>query len=139
MIQVKASREGLVGKPTATGWKIDAKTPFVALPSTTALYRFIHIHCIDTDKRCLAIVLDVGPWNIDDNQYVLTGARPLAESGIKTDGKTRIQGDTNKAGIDLGEAVWSTLGLPKLGGSATVEWEFVSPYSVSIGTEKEIT
>lgn len=133
MITVKATREGLIGKPTATStFRIDKKTPFVALPSTRALFRFVHIHAFETDKRCLAIVLDVGPWNIDDDDYIFMGSRPLSETRIKTDGKERIVGDTNNSGIDLGEAVWTQLGLPVNEGSCQVEWEFVDPFSSSI-------
>lgn len=134
MITVKATREGLVGKPTATGFKIDTKTPFIALPSTKALYQFVSLHCMETDKRCLAIVLDVGPWNIDDYKYVFEGERPLSEQRIKYSPETkgRIEGDTNGAGIDLGEAVWNQLGLPSKGGSATIEWAFVNVYSQNL-------
>lgn len=135
MKTVKATREGLIGKPTATGFRIDKKTPFVALPTVDALYRFIHIHSFETDKRCIAIVLDVGPWNIDDDNYVFGNENPLSMQRIKTDGKTppkRIEGDTNGAGIDLSEAVWRALGLPSNGGSGMVEWEFITPYSSSI-------
>jgi hypothetical protein len=137
MIEVKATREGLVGKVTATGFRIDRNTPFVALPSKKALYSFVHIHCLDTDRRCLAIVLDVGPWNIDDDSYVYQGTRPLAEGGIKVnESGQRIEGDTNGAGIDLSEAVWRALNLPAIGGSCKVEWEFAHPYLNNISGAK---
>jgi hypothetical protein len=136
MITVKATREGLIGKTTSTGFKIDSKMPFVALPSTMALYKFIHIHCIETDRRCIAIVLDVGPWNIKDHEYVFEGKRPMSESRKKVDSVGNvIEGDTNGAGIDLSEAVWAALGLPLKGGSTTVEWEFVNVFKISAAVE----
>lgn len=36
---VKATREGLIGHATASGWIIDAETFFVAPAKTGALYR----------------------------------------------------------------------------------------------------
>ena len=114
MITVKATREGLIGKTTASGFTIDALTPFVALPSTKALRRFVRVH--NGEKSCLAIVLDVGPWNVNDDAYVFGGERPEAESG--KDGYGRL---TNGAGIDLGEAVWNSLGMTNNG---PVSWEF---------------
>ena len=112
MISVKATREGLVGQLTASGYTIDRVVPYVALPSTNALRSFVHITNPLNRKSCLAIVLDVGPWNEHDDAYVFGGARPLAESNPKTNG----------AGIDLGEAVWIALGMAD---NTAVEWEFI--------------
>jgi hypothetical protein len=61
--------------------------------------------------------MDVGPWNIHDDNYVFGDAQPQAESGISLSGK-----GTNKAGIDLGEYVWDYLGMTDNG---NVSWEFV--------------
>jgi hypothetical protein len=108
---VKATREGLCGELTASGWRIDAERMFVALPSHRALFRWVIIANPLNKRVVRAQVLDVGPWNIDDDDYVFGTARPLSESGIKTDGKKRISGETNGAGIDLGEAVWAALGM----------------------------
>lgn len=115
MIKVKATREGLIGSLTASGYRIDKVVPFVALPSTKALKKFVHVRA--NGKSALAIVLDVGPWNIHDDAYVFGGQRPQAESGH--DLFNRI---TNGAGIDLGEAIWHTLGMVD---NAEVEWEFI--------------
>ena len=117
MVSVKATREGLVGKTTATGWKIDKKMPFVALPSVEALYRFVRLFNPSNGRSCMAVVLDVGPWNTDDNAYVMLGYRPQAESGIDKSGRI-----TNGAGIDLGEKVWEELGMLD---NSEVEWEFI--------------
>ena len=115
---VKATREGLIGQMTATGWIIDAEYPFVALPSHKALGMWISLRNPLNGKHCCAQVLDVGPWNVEDDAYVFSGARPEAESGLSVSGK-----GTNGAGIDLGEKVWGLLGMTH---NAEVEWVFVS-------------
>lgn len=118
MIRVKATREGLVGGKTSSGYVIDRVVPFVALPSTRALQRFVRLRNPTTNHTCLAVVLDVGPWNEHDDAYVFGGARPAAESGRDTRGRA-----TNSAGIDLGEAVWLALGMTD---NTDVEWEFLT-------------
>lgn len=117
MIRVKATCEGLVGRATASGYVIDRIVPFVALPSTLALGKFIRVANLANNVTCYAIVLDVGPWNIHDDNYVFRGARPQAETGLDTSGRP-----TNKAGIDLGDRVWRQLGMVDNG---EVEWEFI--------------
>ena len=117
MILVKATREGLLGGKTASGYTVDAVVPFVALPSTKALRRFVRVINPRNAKVALAVVLDVGPWNEHDENYVFGAARPAAESGQDTRGRT-----TNHAGIDLGEAVWRALEMTD---NDTVLWEFV--------------
>lgn len=114
--KVKATREGLVGQMTASGYTVDRAVPFVALPSTKALFKFVRVSY--GSKSTLAVVLDVGPWNEHDDEYVFGGLRPAAEGGLDTRGRA-----TNGAGIDLGEKVWHQLGLVD---NAEVEWEFVS-------------
>lgn len=114
---VKATREGIIGGKTSTGWKINSIVPFVALPSTAALRQWVRITNPANGESIKALVLDVGPWNIDDDEYVFHGSRPQAESGIdKTNRKT------NGAGIDLGEYVWDYLGMKD---NSEVDWEFV--------------
>ena len=116
-MRVKATREGLIGKTTASGYVIDKHVPFVALPSTEALNRVVKVSNPANGRFCMAFVLDVGPWNTDDDEYVFSGARPQAESG--TDKRGRV---TNGAGIDLGEWVWKELGMPD---NSEVDWEFI--------------
>jgi hypothetical protein len=119
---VKATREGLVGKLTASGWKIDTTTLFVALPSRLALNRFVTVTNPLNGKTVRAEVKDVGPWNIHDNAYIFGGARPMSESGWKiSPSGVMIKGTTNGAGIDLGEAVWNELEMKDNG---DVEWDF---------------
>lgn len=117
MITVKATREGLVGGNTSSGYVIDRVVPFVALPSTRALGHFVRVQNPLNGTSCLAIVLDVGPWNEHDDDYVFNGARPSAELGLDIRGRT-----TNGAGIDLGEKVWNELGMIDNG---EVSWEFL--------------
>ena len=119
MIRVKATREGLIGGKTASGYLIDKAVSFVALPSGRALRRFVRVVNPANGKRIIAQVLDVGPWNETDDAYVFKGARPQAETG--RDSRERA---TNRAGIDLGEAVWKQLGMT---GNDEVEWEFIDP------------
>ena len=111
-MRVKATREGLVGDETSSGWHIDTVRMFVALPARKALFRWVNIKNPLNGKTCRAEVLDVGPFNINDNGYVFGGLRPLSESGSHVDetGKT-VMGVTNGSGIDLGEAVWLALGM----------------------------
>lgn len=119
MITVKATREGLLGGKTSSGYVIDAVVPFVALPSVKALGRFVRVTNPANGKMCLAVVLDVGPWNTHDDAYVFDGARPASESGQSLSGT----GQTNGAGIDLGEKVWHALGMTD---NTTVAWEFLA-------------
>lgn len=117
-IIVKATREGLVGGKTASGFIIDKIVPFVALPSVKALGKFVHIRNPKNGKTCYAVVLDVGPWNEHDDMYVFYGHRPQVEvEGRDTRGRTG-----NGAGIDLGERVWYELGMTD---NSEVEWEFL--------------
>lgn len=116
-MRVRATREGLPGQRTASGYVIDAVVPFVALPSTRAVSRFVRVVNPANHRSTIAIVLDVGPWNEHDDAYVFEGARPAAERGVDTRGRK-----TNGAGIDLGERVWRALGMVDNG---PVEWEFI--------------
>lgn len=117
MTRVLATREGLIGQKTASGYVIDAVVPFVALPSVRALGQFVRLTNPANQRTCMAVVLDVGPWNEHDDDYVERGARPAAESGTSKSGK-----GTNGAGIDLGEAVWHKLGMTD---NSDVEWSFL--------------
>lgn len=117
MITVRATREGLVGQKTASGYVIDRVVPFVALPSKNALGRFVRVTNPATGLSVVAVVLDVGPFNELDDAYVFDGARPQAESGVSISGR-----GTNGAGIDLGERIWTQLGMID---NTAVSWEFI--------------
>lgn len=116
-MRVKATREGLLGGKTATGYKVDLEVPFVALPSDAALRQWVRVSNPANGLSIKALVLDIGPWNEHDHAYVFGGQRPQAESGTDTRGRT-----TNKAGIDLGEKVWRALGMTE---NSVVDWEFL--------------
>ena len=80
--------------------------------------------------------LDVGPWNIDDEAYVFSGGRvrPQAESGWDKGmyGKRR---KTNRAGIDLSQAVFNYLGIKA--SKSIVHWKFVKVAQVPSGPWKK--
>jgi hypothetical protein len=107
MITVRATREGLPGGKTSSGYIIESVVPFVALPDRAALYLWIVVTNPLNGKSIRALVLDVGPWNVADHAYVFGGARPAAESGQDVS----RNGHTNGAGIDLGGRVWDYLGM----------------------------
>lgn len=122
MISVLATREGLIGKHTSSGYVIDTIVPYVALPSVLALHRFVKITNPAMHVSTYGIVLDVGPHYTNDDAYVLdpTGqTRPRAEL-LGTDDFGRIV--TNRAGIDLGDAVWHRLAMTD---NSNVIWEFL--------------
>jgi hypothetical protein len=130
MMCVLATREGLEGGKTATGYRVEKSVPFVALPSDAALRQWVWVLNPRTQKRVKALVLDVGPWNEKDHQYVFqpgtldpgisvprhSGIRPQAETGFDTRGRK-----TNGAGIDLGESVYRAIAME---GNELVLWEF---------------
>lgn len=140
MVTCLATREGLIGGKTSTGYLVDVHVPFVALPSVAALRQWVLLYNPANQRSCRALVMDVGPWNEHDHAYVFQPAtlnrygipwhdrtlaaenlavpvvRPQAESGKDTRGRT-----TNHAGIDLGERVWELLGMVD---NSEIAWEF---------------
>lgn len=122
-MQVLATREGLAGQRTASGWIIDNGVSFCALPSRKALHRHVRITNMRNGLTAIAEVLDVGPWSEADDDYVFRGARPLAEAHERVMMNRVIEDHkTNEAGIDLGEKVWNVLDMQDNG---EVDWEFV--------------
>lgn len=115
---VMARCEVCVGATTASGYVVDSFVPFVALPSSRALGRFVRLLNPLNGRRCLAVVLDVGPWNTRDNDYVFCGGRPQAETGIDLYARK-----TDFTGIDLGPAVCSALDIV---GDSSVDWRFIT-------------
>ncbi len=112
--RVYATREGEIGKRTSTGLHITPDSLFVALPHPAALGK--HVEVRYRMRAIVVPVLDVGPWNIDD-AYWATGARPASERSLG-----RYRAPSNRAGIDLSDAVFATLGLRD---NDWVEWRFV--------------
>ena len=121
-MQVKATREGLVGQLTSSGYKIDTAVSFVALPSRRALFRHIRIVNPANGNSAIAQVLDVGPHSTDDDSYVFGGSRPLAEQGVSIANGHKSPA-RNEAGIDLGERVWKELGMLD---NTPVDWVFIN-------------
>jgi hypothetical protein len=112
--RVFATREGLVGRRTATGDTIRPGALFVALPHPSALRRDVELRY--GARVIVAPVMDVGPWNIDD-AYWSRSDRPAAELG-----RGAFRRPANPAGIDLSDATFAALGLRD---NATLEWRFV--------------
>jgi hypothetical protein len=112
--RVYATREGELGKRTSTGHVITAASLFVALPHPAALGKQVEVRY---GARAIVVpVLDVGPWNINDD-YWAASRRPAAE---RSHGYYRTP--SNRAGIDLSDAVFHALGLRD---NDWVEWRFV--------------
>lgn len=118
---VYASREGLVGKRTATGQVIKERDVFVALPDRSALGRTVRVSY--GGRSVVARVADVGPWNVNDPYWRGTGV-PAAANGkrlapLRVYGKPR-----NQAGIDLSNEAWRRLKIPQSKGIVKVSWRF---------------
>jgi hypothetical protein len=111
---VLATREGMIGDVTSSRTIIRADSMFVALPHPRALGRTVEVRY--RDRVIVVPVLDVGPWNVDD-EYWEHDARPASERGH---GYYRTP--VNTAGIDLSNAVFAVLGLPD---NDMVDWRFV--------------
>ena len=112
--RVYATREGEIGKRTSTGLIITPSALFVALPHPAALGK--HVEVRYGARAVVVPVLDVGPWNVND-AYWSNSRRPAAERAV---GKYRTP--SNRAGIDLSNAVFAALGLHD---NDWVEWRFV--------------
>lgn len=112
--RVYATREGEIGKRTATGLRIASDSLFVALPHPAALGKHVEVRYLA--RAVVVQVLDVGPWNVDDD-YWAHDRRPAAERS-----RGRYRTPSNRAGIDLSDAVFAALGLHD---NDFVEWRFV--------------
>src|SRR5690349_14713235 len=72
-VRLWATREGLVGRPTAAGHLITENDHFVALPSRKAIGKTVSIAY--KGKTVTAPVLDIGPWNREDAWWEAGSAR----------------------------------------------------------------
>jgi N-acetylmuramoyl-L-alanine amidase len=77
----------------------------------------IFVFNLDNAQTAYCEVVDVGPWNTDDKDYVLGPDRPQAETGFDTWSRP-----TNGAGIDLTPGAAKAIGIDGLG---KVCWSFV--------------
>ena len=113
-----ATREGLIGRTTASGMIIKKDSCFVALPSRSVLGRRVEVQFGDRVRT--VHVEDVGPWSTED-PYWRDGSRPMAETN-----ESNIRDYTgNGAGIDLSDALWDDLGIKRGHGVTLVSWRFV--------------
>lgn len=96
------------------GHMIDDTELGVALPARFSSPR-PQVRVWNGGKSAICNIVDIGPWNTND-PYWQTGARPEAESGVDSRGRT-----TNRAGIDLTPAAARAIGID---GKGTVDWEF---------------
>jgi len=111
-------------------WYLHADDLGCALPCRSTLMKKVAIRYRSTGKVVQATVVDVGPWNIDDPYWLKTEARPRVETNAGSVYSRGWSKASNRAGIDLGYAVWFNLGVPRekaYGGnfSAYVDWWFV--------------
>jgi hypothetical protein len=120
--RVYATREGLVGGTTSSGHVITANDHFVALPSTKALKKNVKISY--KGKSAVAPVLDIGPWNNDDDYWNPSDSRvykglprgmPQAQAAYDSNhngGKSGMGLNvTVPCGIDIGDGTFADLGM----------------------------
>jgi hypothetical protein len=122
-VRLWATREGLVGKTTASGHVIEPNDHFVALPSKKALNRSVVVSY--HGKSVTAPVLDVGPWNRDEAWWESGSARgqfadlprfvpevwAAFENGYNNGRDATGRFVTFPAMIDLGDGVYVDLGM----------------------------
>lgn len=72
-VRLFATREGLVGRPTANGHVIAERDHFVALPSKKVLNpldkRDYQVRLSYKGRTTVAPIWDIGPWNTKDNYW----------------------------------------------------------------------
>jgi hypothetical protein len=83
----------------------------------------VEIHNPSAGTTAICEIRDVGPWMIDDKDYVLGTARPVAEPAGSIIPSGKNQGKTsNGAGIDVTPAAAAILGIE---GKGTVHWRLL--------------
>lgn len=120
--RVYATREGLVGGTTSSGHVITANDHFVALPSVKALNKKVKISY--KGKSSVAPVLDIGPWNNDDDYWNPSDSRvykgiprgmPQAQVAYESGNNGGKSGMglkvTVPCGIDIGDGTYADLGM----------------------------
>ncbi|HEV7662913.1 MAG TPA: hypothetical protein VGQ62_05210 [Chloroflexota bacterium] len=122
-VRLWATREGLVGRTTASGHLITPNDHFVALPSRKALNNSVIVAY--KGKSITAPVLDIGPWNRDDAWWEAGPARgqfadlprfvpevwAAYENGYNGGRDATGRYITFPAMIDLADGVYTDLGL----------------------------
>lgn len=107
------------------GYTKENPRPFVALPSTKALGKWVTL-TLPGFGSCTLMVMDVGPYLWWDDDFVLYGKRPFIEGayanqikfpseddGRKKWSKCEFSGKvpTSRASIDITPPVWKMLGV----------------------------
>ena len=122
-VRLWATREGLVGKTTASGHVITDNDHFVALPSRKALNRSVIVSY--RGKNVSTTVLDIGPWNRDEAWWEPASSRgqfadlprfvpevwAAYENGYNGGRDATGRFVTFPAMIDLGDGVYGDLGM----------------------------
>lgn len=125
---IRATREGLVGKRTANGYRIPERAWFVALPSWKVLSsqggNEFQVRVTYEDKSIVVPVWDVGPWNTNDEYWSperrfyrdLPLGMPMAQAAVQFgyNGGLDMFGRkiTLGNGIDIADgAFWDGLGM----------------------------
>jgi hypothetical protein len=131
---VRAVRIKQSNKRSQGTWHRNDHVPWVQLPSEAAVRQLVAVsnpQIIDPASEQpmirLAIVLEVGPYFIDDDAYVFSGKRPRAETDY-----FKACGDFSAHGIGIGERVWTELQMVDGG---LVDWDFFWPFEQGLGLE----
>ena len=127
---VRATREGLVGKKTANGYRIPERAWFVALPSWKVLSsqggNEFMVRVTYKDKSIVVPVWDVGPWNTNDEYWTperrfyrdLPVGMPMAQAAVDFNYNGGLDMFGRKVtignGIDIADgAFWDGLGMTR--------------------------
>ncbi|MBV8713598.1 MAG: hypothetical protein JOZ65_00890 [Chloroflexi bacterium] len=122
-VRLWATREGLIGKTTASGHVVTPGDHFAALPSRKALNRSVIVSY--HGKSVTTTVLDIGPWNKDEAWWEAGSARgqfadlprfvpevwAAYAQGYNDGHDANGRYVTFPAMIDLGDGVYSDLGM----------------------------
>jgi hypothetical protein len=122
-VRLWATREGLVGRTTASGHLITPDDHFVALPSRKALNKSVIVSY--RSKNVTVPVLDIGPWNRDDPWWEPAATRgqfadlprfvpevwAAYENGYNGGRDANGRFVTFPAMIDLADGVYADLGM----------------------------
>jgi hypothetical protein len=123
VVRLWATREGLVGRTTASGHLITENDRFAALPSRKALNKTVILSY--KGKTVTVPVLDIGPWNRDEAWWAVGAARgqfqdlprfvpqvwAAYENGYNGGRDAIGRFVTFPAMIDLGDGTYNDLGL----------------------------
>ena len=109
------------GGPTETqasayGGTVDGRRPGCSLPNNFRKGRPPGIEVRGPGGRLAMPVVDVGPWNTDNPEYVLQGKRPAAEQQFRDQSRAQNGMIPNQpAGIDLTPAAAEAVGIRGMG------------------------